>query len=1004
MIVSPTYSLHQLVYFAHQLTLRAASNSMDRIAGALLDAQVDLNPHQIDAALFATSNPLSKGAILADEVGLGKTIEAGLLIAQRWAERKRRILVIAPANLRKQWHQELADKFGIAAAVLEAKSFRQAIKDGVSNPFDASSVLITSYQFASGKAKQVQSVPWDLVVIDEAHRLRNVYKPDNKTARTLKDALISAPKVLLTATPLQNSLLELYGLVSFVDEKVFGDLDSFRSQFGSLKDAASFDALKRRIAPVCKRTLRRQVEAYVKYTKRIPLLQEFVPGADETDLYNLVSEYLQRDSLFALPNSQRQLITLVLRKLLASSTFAIAGALESLAKRLWQTLDEKSASLAQLPTLAEELDQDVEGLDAWVDEQQADEIDRLEEQEAQPGKKTKTEKEILAIKAEIIELELFRDLAVSITENAKGLALLQALKVAFAKLQELGAAQKAIIFTESRRTQDYLLGLLSKTPYAPGVVLFNGTNNDARSKEVYAAWMKKHAGTDRISGSRSADTRAALVEYFKEQGTIMIATEAGAEGINLQFCSMVINYDLPWNPQRVEQRIGRCHRYGQKHDVVVVNFLNKENEADRRVYELLALKFQLFDGVFGASDEVLGAVESGVDFERRIAEIYQTCRHPDQIQSAFQQLQDDLAGEISDAMLNARKALLENFDEDVQERLRLRDQAAKASLGRLERLLMRFTQAALPHHAAFDEDGAGFVLRALPADIADGATSEIPIDIPLGRYELPRRTEDAHIYRLQHPLAQRLITFAKGQTLSPAKLHMHYDSYGAHVGVVKQLIGRSGTLAVSLLSVESLGSKEDYLLLAAQDDTGAIHDGETVEKLLSIPAHAVELASAQSAGHAISEDGLTSDQPALDFTAPHIPLHSALEQELGRQKMTVLSALESRNLASFEQETEKLDTWADDLKVGLEREIKDLDRRIKEVRTLSKGAATLSEKLAAQKEQRDLEGQRDRKRRELFDRQDEIQARRDGLIDELEKQLSQQVTVLPLITCEWEVV
>jgi len=114
-------SPHQLAYFAHQSTRRAASNSMDRMAGALLDAQVDLNPHQTDAALFATSNPLSKGAILADGVGLGKTIEAGLLIAQKWAERKRRILVITPANLRKQWHQELAAKFRVAAALLEAK-------------------------------------------------------------------------------------------------------------------------------------------------------------------------------------------------------------------------------------------------------------------------------------------------------------------------------------------------------------------------------------------------------------------------------------------------------------------------------------------------------------------------------------------------------------------------------------------------------------------------------------------------------------------------------------------------------------------------------------------------------------------------------------------------------------------------------------------------------------------------------------------------------------------
>ena len=174
---SMNYSPHQLAYFAYQLTRRAAADSMDSMAGALLDAQVDLNPHQIDAALFATSNPLSKGVILADEVGLGKTIEAGLLIAQRWAERRRRILIITPANLRKQWHQELADKFGIGASIIEAKSYRQAIKDGASNPFDSPATFICSYQFAAGKAKEVQAIPWDLVVIDEAHRLRNVYKP-----------------------------------------------------------------------------------------------------------------------------------------------------------------------------------------------------------------------------------------------------------------------------------------------------------------------------------------------------------------------------------------------------------------------------------------------------------------------------------------------------------------------------------------------------------------------------------------------------------------------------------------------------------------------------------------------------------------------------------------------------------------------------------------------------------------------------------------------------------
>ena len=984
------YSPHQLAFFAHQLTRRAASSSMEAMAGALLDAQVDLNPHQIDAAMFATSNPLSKGVILGDEVGLGKTIEAGLLIAQRWAERKRRILVITPANLRKQWHQELADKFGLPATIFEAKSYQKLAKEGAVNPLNVadgrSGIIICSYQFAARKAVEVKAVAWDLVVIDEAHRLRNVYKPENKTARALQEALSQPQKVLLTATPLQNSLLELYGLVSFIDERVFGDLDSFKSQFGALKNAESridqMSALKNRIAPICKRTLRRQVEAYVKYTKRIPLLREFTPSADETALYNHVTEYLEREALHALPNSQRQLITLVLRKLLASSTFAIAGALETLTNRLKKTLAEKASTLDKGADngrgLIDELDEDFETLDEI-----AEEIDDLPVDEAQ----ARTKEQVQAIAQEIEDLDGFRKLAVSITENAKGTALLQALKVAFAKLDELGAAKKAIIFTESRRTQDYLMGLLAATPYHDGVVLFNGTNNDAASKRIYADWIKRHTGTDRITGSRTADTRAALVEHFREfngsDGSIMIATEAGAEGINLQFCSMVINYDLPWNPQRIEQRIGRCHRYGQKHDVVVVNFLNRENEADKRVYELLDQKFKLFDGVFGASDEVLGAVESGVDFERRVAEIYQTCRQPAAIHTAFEQLQLDMAGEISDAMLKARKSLLENFDEDVQERLRLRSQDAKASLGKLERLLMRFTSGALNGHAEFTEDETSFVLKTTPSFLGSMTGFD---ELDAGRYELPRRSEDAHIYRLGHPLAQALLQHAKLQpgltTTSPAtKIVLDYAAYGAKVSVVEPLRGQHGWLEVQSLQIRSLGAVEEHLLVAAVDANGNAFDEQVTERLLNLPC--------------------ASNVQVESSSAEHRP---PLEAEIERQKILVVADLETRNLGAFTQETEKLDAWADDLKVGLERDIKELDRRIKESRTKSKGAATLADKLAAQKEQRDLEGQRDKKRRELFDRQDEIQRKRDGLIDELERQLKQEITVSTLLTCEWELI
>lgn len=977
-----TYSPHQLAYFAHKLTLRGPADSMDRMAGALLDAQVDLNPHQIDAALFATSNPLSRGVILADEVGLGKTIEAGLLIAQRWAERRRRILVIAPANLRKQWHQELADKFGLAASILEAKSFRQAVKEGAGNPFDlggmvtssahpVGSIVICSYQFAAAKAAQVASVAWDLVVVDEAHRLRNIYKPDNKTARVLRDALASSYKVFLTATPLQNSLLELYGLVSFIDDRVFGDLDSFRQQFAALRDAQSFAALKHRISPICKRTLRRQVQAYVKYTKRIPLLREFRPGEDEVRLYDLVSEYLQRDRLYALPNSQRQLITLVLRKLLASSSFAIAGALDSLIRRLSETLEEHA-----LAPLIDELDEDYESLDEMADE--TGDGDQVEEQ-------AKTALEVAAIRAEIADLEGFRALAVSITDNAKGQTLLQALGVAFARLRELGAAEKAIIFTESRRTQEYLLSLLSHTPYADGVVMFNGSNSDARSRQIHAEWVERHAGTGRVSGSRTADTRAAIVDYFRDRGSIMIATEAGAEGINLQFCSLVVNYDLPWNPQRIEQRIGRCHRYGQKHDVVVMNFLNRDNEADRRVYQLLDQKFKLFDGVFGASDEVLGAVESGVDFERRIADIYQHCRHPNDIHTAFEQLQLDLAGEISDAMLNARQALLENFDEEVRERLKVAQADAGAALDRMGRLLMRFTAGMLGAHADFDESGQAFNLKALPIELHETLPEGDPPEppeavIPLGRYELPRSSENSHVYRLQHPLSQRLIAWAQREPLTGARLKLDYAAYGSKVSVLETLRGRAGACAVQRLRVESLGTADEYLLIVATcgDD---VLEAEVADRLLMLPGEVREL-QAPSGG---------SDQ-----------VSAALQAELVRQRAAALGRIEARNLKFFSAESDKLDAWADDQRAGLEQQIKELDRRIKETRTKGNGAATLVEKLDAQRQQRELEAVRDKRRRELFIRQDEIQKRRDEIVDQLELQLSQRVEVIDLMTVEWQ--
>ncbi|MBI5436428.1 MAG: DEAD/DEAH box helicase family protein [Nitrosomonadales bacterium] len=947
-------------YFAHELTRRFPTDSAEKLAGAVASAQVDLNPHQVDAALFAFNSPLSKGALLADEVGLGKTIEAGLVLSQKWAERKRRILVITPSNLRKQWHQELTEKFFLPCRILESKSYNAAIKQGQFRPFESHEIIICSYQFARNKAADVHAMPWDLVVIDEAHRLRNVYKPSNVIANTLKQALAGKHKLLLTATPLQNSLLELFGLVSFIDEHTFGDLKSFREQFANLNQDQVFQTLKARLKPVCHRTLRRQVTAYIPYTKRLPLVEEFTPEESEDRLYHLVSEYLQRDNLQALPASQRSLMTLVLRKLLASSTFAIAGALTSISNRLKLKLGKQEPA----ESLEDELDQNYEALDETAEEWADDEPAEL-----------LTENDRKAIEQEITELDAFAALATSIDHNAKGKALLKALGIAFAKAKDLGGAEKAIIFTESRRTQSYLLRLLADSPFAEGIVLFNGTNTDDRSKLIYSQWFERHQGTDRISGSRTADMRSALVDYFREEGRIMIATEAGAEGINLQFCSLVVNYDLPWNPQRIEQRIGRCHRYGQKHDVVVVNFLNRRNAADKRVFELLAEKFQLFEGVFGASDEVLGAIESGVDFEKRIAAIYQRCRKQEEIQTAFDQLQLELSLEINESMTRTRQQLLENFDDEVREKLKVQDEASKAYLNRYERLLMQLTRHELDGRAEFLND-ASFRLETQPFPAQNAA-------IPLGLYELPRRSGEAHLYRLNHPLAEALIAQAKQRDLPPSGIHFEYGQHDGKVTLLEEFIGKSGWLTLLLFSVESLDQAEDHLIFAAGADDGQMLAEDVAERLLTLPTASPPLPRGEGWG----EGGVRQQ----------------LETITQQRQAAIQRNISERNARFFEEEADKLDGWADDLKVGLEREIKEFDRQIKEARRSATTALTLEEKLAGQKQIKSLEAQRNLKRRTLFDAQDQVDKQRDELIAAIEGKMNQSTRVEKLFSIRWTI-
>lgn len=956
-------------YWAHALTLKGPGGSLESLSLSLANARVDLNPHQVDAALFAIRSPLSKGVILADEVGLGKTVEAGIVLAQRWAERRRRILLVLPATLRKQWQQELAEKFGLPSVILESASFNAARKSGVLNPFDQfGQLILCSYQFAATKAAEVASVPWDIVVIDEAHRLRNVYKSSSRMAATVANATAHAPKLLLTATPLQNSLLELYGLVSVIDPHVFGDVASFRDQFmrGGLDERERNRQLQRRIQPLCTRTLRKQVLEYIRFTQRVPITQEFVPGDDEHRLYELVSAYLQRENLAALPVSQRTLMTLVLRKLLASSTFAIAGTLRKLVGRLEQL--ERSQQTqpvsGDLAPIEDNLGiEDFDALDELADEWIDDDEDSRSLTTTVFGTRSTPDAGALATE-ELAELRRYAELAEGIGANAKGAALLDVLKTAFAHADALGAARKAVIFTESRRTQRYLLELLSSHGYAGQLVQMNGTNSDPESRAIYEEWLGRHAGTGLASGSRTADTKAAIIEEFRDRATILVATESAAEGVNLQFCSLVINFDLPWNPQRIEQRIGRCHRYGQRHDVVVVNFLNKRNAADQRVYELLAQKFRLFDGVFGASDEVLGALESGVDIERRIAQVYQECRTTEEIEAAFDRLQRDLDEQIATRMTDTRQALLDNFDEEVHARLKIHRDHALAALSERQQWLLALTRQELDGEATFEVDRPRFEYTGTLAK--------------KGHYHLDWREAEALgdvFYRPDHALAQHLIERAATRELAVGNLIFDYSGHGGVLRALEPLVGQSGWLELSRLTVASLET-EEFLVLAGETDDGGSLDDELCRKLLSLRG----LASR-------SFSGLVPTKRLLART------------ELRVQDL--LGEVNARNGRHFDEEVTKLERWADDLRSGLERELKELDRQISEARRAGLASGALADKLAAQRTLKGLEGTRATKRRDLFDAQDAIAERRDEMIAGIERQLEQRNTLQRIFIIRW---
>jgi ERCC4-related helicase len=924
----------------------------EALTRSLVAARVDMNPHQVDASLFALRSPLSKGVLLADEVGLGKTIEAGLVIAQRWAEQRRKILLIVPASLRKQWQQELAEKFSLESTIVEASTYRELKAKGHARPFTAMrGVVISSYEFAARKADEIEKIAWDLVVIDEAHRLRNVYKKGvSSRAKDLKAALNGRFKVLLTATPLQNSLMELYGLVSVIDDDHFGGEDSFRTLYaGARSNIAALEALRERLLPICHRTLRKQVQqaGHINFTRRHAKTFSFEPDTNEMLLYQSVSSFLQSRNSVAYGDKPNQLVHLQVMKILGSSTFAVSKYLENVIERL-----EHQAGAVDVDV--------TDDLDAF--NELADEFDHEEDEkdEVDPEK----------LRLEIIELKEYLKLARSIGSNAKGDALLKKLPSVLDEIVARGGARKAVIFTESVRTQTYLNDLLVRNGYAGQTVLLNGSNADALSKEVYQGWKAQHPDKAERSGSKSADMKAAIVEAFKSQEkNILIATESGAEGINLQFCSLVINFDLPWNPQRIEQRIGRCHRYGQKIDVVVVNMLNLKNQAEQRIYELLSQKFQLFDGVFGSSDEVLGTIERGIDFERTVLEILQRCRTDEDIKREFDELTESLKGKIDDDIKSTRAKVLENLDQDVVSRLKDRQGSVQQAIGDYTRRLLLATRAELPEATFVQPDDVRFQYRGktyttLWPDADDRGWEFFRLaDGNLATQMLEAARERNHRGE------------AVALTLSPALY-----PFAGQLADVANLSGQSGWLRAARVTVTRNGAPKEKILVSCLTDGGTLVEPETADRLLLVPAVAEGVV------------GLPLDHSGLGI----------VEEEHLEEFMRQIN---QENARWLDEEEARLDNYAKDVEVELDAQIAALEVEIKELQRQRRSPElSMEDKLRLGRDIKRREGAMDDLKLSKFEKRKAIRRQVGEMMDEIAESLQSRPVTEHLFTMRWSVI
>ena len=916
---------------ANYLLLAKPSWEEDSLIDTINLSKIDLQPHQIAAALFPFENPYSKGAILADEVGLGKTIEAGLVISQFWSLRKRKVLIICPKALIAQWKAELKNLLYLESEILETKDWTKIKKGTRPNPFSKDEFIVITTEFWAAKNPEfVRSIRLNLTVIDEAHKFRNVYNPAPsaaKRSKSVRTALLGCEKIiLLTATPIQNNLLDMFGLVSFIDDKLLGTFESFKANYRSYNYEGLEDRLenlKERLSLVQTRELRKNC-VYIDYKDRHAIDEYFEASDEEQKLYEDIAGFINDTAHWTIPTMNRSLIELIYHRLLGSSIPAVKTSILKLARNIFITLAQvnnepifnevmrflqENTSRDDFLLINKHIFQkcitpDFNGLRMFLDSD--DEKDSLDEdfdsfEEANEDLRNGEVAEdsnsnvVAAIDKEAIIEELktlisLYDRCNQAQKHSKAEKLIFVLKEQLRLADERGFPKKAVIFTEFRKTQDFILNVLKEDGFdiTPQAVMIRDhrTGNDRKVSGIFKEVAIYHGG------SGGDIQRAEIIRQFKENDDIkiLVSTESGAEGLNLQFCNLIINYDLPWNPQRIEQRIGRCHRYGQKFEVFVVNFINKKNMAEVRVYEILKNKFKLFEGVFGASDNVISALTSNTNFELQILQLYKNAKDPEQLEREYQKIFSEQQETIDEKMKEAFDQLIYHFDKDVVQKVNLdkiKDNV-ESKLG-LKANLIRDLILSYLGRIRFEmiEDKAVKIL-------CDGFP-QYPVSF--------ERNQTYPFIPISDPdINDRIKSLASSEVDEIAYTYKLPDA--VKMTVLEEFRGRSFLLEVYKLSVKGIETQDFLYYVLTGDDGTTFDDQEALHHLLTLESEPSNQSVLTS--HPDNLSGLTS---------------------FNRFKEAIIEDFHDRNTDLWMYESERIDGFKDDLLKEIEIKLDQLGKK-----------------------------------------------------------------------------